>query len=355
MASDVDQYVLDERIATYRSHVARKWIFILVCTLAAIVTFFYSLTVGDFPISFGDTYVTVWDHITGNIQNKTNDYVVFKRMARIIAGLITGAGLAVAGAVMQSTLRNPLADPYTTGVSSGALFGATLSMTAGFSFINGQYSLVINAFIFSLVPMAIILLVARIKSTSPTVMIMAGLSIMFIFNAFTTLMKLWSDPNDLASLYQWQVGTLGMVVWDDIPIMLAVVVIGTVVLQFLSRKMNVLATGDENAKAMGININALRSICLLIISLMCAAIVSFTGLIGFVGIVAPHMVRMFVGADNRYMIPASAVFGAALVVLADLAGRIIFAPVVLQVGVVMAFLGGPVFLWLILRKNSSVW
>ena len=350
---DLDAF--EDRIEKYKKHVARKWAFICICAVAAMLTFFYSLTVGDFAIPFDQTYVTVWNHITGNITNETYDYVVMKRMARILAGLITGAGLAVAGAVMQSILRNPLADPYTTGVSSGAMFGATMAMTMGITLVSGSYSLVANAFVFSLVPMAVILLIARVRSASPTVMIMAGLSVMFIFNAFTTLMKLWSDPNDLASLYQWQVGTLGMAGWSNIPIMLGIVAAGTVVLQFLSRKMNVLSTGDENAKAMGVNISSLRSICLLIISLMCASIVSFTGLIGFVGIVAPHIVRMFVGADNRYMIPASAVFGAALVVLADLGGRTLFAPVVLQVGVVMAFLGGPVFLWLILRKKSNVW
>lgn len=137
--------------------------------------------------------------------------------------------------------------------------------------------------------------------------------------------------------------------------MLAIVVPGIIVMMLLSRQINVLTTGDENATAMGLNVNRIRRILLVIIAMVAAVIVAFTGLIGFVGLIAPHVCRIFVGADNRFMIPASAMFGAMLLVVADLLGRTIIAPSVLQVGVITAFLGGPMFLWLILRKNSRVW
>jgi iron complex transport system permease protein len=134
-----------------------------------------------------------------------------------------------------------------------------------------------------------------------------------------------------------------------------VVVIGIIVIQFLSRQLNVLATGDENAKSLGVNASQLRTICLIVVALIAASIVSFTGMIGFVGLVCPHVVRIIIGADNRYLVPASAAFGIALLLAADLVGRTIIAPTIIQVGVITSFLGGPMFLWLLLRKKSKIW
>jgi iron complex transport system permease protein len=270
-------------------------------------------------------------------------------------GIISGCGLAVAGVVMQSILKNPLADPYTTGVSAGALFGATVAITTQTSYTGGPYTIVMNAFIFSLVPTMVIAGVAKKRNASPTVMIMAGIAVMYIFNAMTTVMKLWSDPNSLADLYRWQVGSLTMATWDDLPIVFAVVIAGVVFTMLISKKLNVMSTGDESAKALGVNVETMRIACLIAVALMSAVIVSFTGLIGFVGLIAPHVARIFIGADNRYLIPASALFGATLMLASDLIGRTIIAPATLQVGVVTAFLGGPLFLWLIINRKNKVW
>jgi iron complex transport system permease protein len=186
-------------------------------------------------------------------------------------------------------------------------------------------------------------------------MIMFGIGLMYIFNAFTTVLMLWSSPEDLAAVYQWQVGSLAKVDWDDIPYMLAVVIPGAIIIQFLSGKLNVLATGDDNAKALGINPHHMRILLLGLTGLISAAVVSFTGIIGFVGLVTPHIVRIFIGADNRYLIPASALFGGMLMVVADLLGRSIIPDATLPVGVVMAFIGGPTFIWLLLRKGNKAW
>ncbi len=356
-ATAIDRTKVDSTLESYHRYVFRKWIFIAACILIAVVVIGVSLTIGDYGIGFFETYEIIIKHLLGTIteEEELKEYIIITlRMPRIVIGLIAGAGLAVAGAVMQSILKNPLADPYTTGVSSGALFGATLAMTMGATLSTGQYPIVINAFVFSLIPMAVILVVSKLKNASPTVMIMAGIAVMYIFNAFTTVLKLWADPNDLATVYQWQVGSLSMAGWPAVPIMLVVTVAGVIMMQLASRKLNVLSTGDENAKAMGINVDRMRIICMSIVAMVSAVIVSFTGLIGFIGILAPHVVRLFIGADNRYLIPASAVFGSMLLILADLIGRTVIAPTVLQVGVITAFLGGPLFLWLIIRKKS-VW
>lgn len=354
-----------EGFSDYRRYIARKWIFMAACVAIVFLVMGVAVTVGSYDISFLDSYGIIWgglerwwDQLLGHevADLTTPEYVVLDlRLPRIVVGIVAGAGLAVAGAVMQSTLMNPLADPYTTGVSSGASFGATVAMTMGISLASGTYSIIVNAFVFSLIPTVMILFVSRVKKASPTTMIMAGIAIMYIFNAMTTVLMLWADPNQLEEVYNWQVGSLSRVTWDGIPVMIAVTLIGIVIVQFLSRKLNVLATGDDSANALGVDANRMRMILLATVSLISAAIVSFTGLIGFVGLVTPHVVRIFIGADNRYLIPASAVAGAALLVCADLVGRVALAPVVLQVGVVMAFLGGPMFLWLMMRRNSNVW
>lgn len=340
----------------YRKYQSRKWVFIAVCMMVTVIVAALAITYGAYDLSIIDVYSIIFDHITGNIQDTDMDYVVVTlRSPRVVVAIIAGVALAIAGVVMQSTLLNPLADPYTTGISSGASFGATMAMTLGLTVASGQYAIVLNAFIFSLIPMFVILGVARLKHASPTTMIMAGIAIMYVFNACTTVMMLWADPNDMDAVYEWQVGSVSKNKWAEIPLMLVVTVIGTVIMQILSRKLNVLATGDDSARSLGMNVDQMRTLNLLVVSLMTAAIVSFTGMIGFVGLVAPHIARLFVGPDNRFLIPASAALGAALLVCADLLGRIVIAPAVLPVGVIMSFIGGPMFLWLMLRKKSRMW
>ena len=340
----------------YSRYIARKWAFIAICATLTFLAVGWGMCVGVTDITIVDAYATLWNHITGHIENVSWDYTIIEyRLPRVCAGLITGAGLAVAGVVMQSVLKNPLADPYTTGVSSGAGFGATLAITLGVSVGAGSLTIVANAFVFSLIPTFIIIAVARFKNSSPTVMIMAGIAVMYVFNAMSTLLKLWSEPEALAALYRWQVGTLGGIDWDSAEIMFAVTLVGCIFSVFLSRELNLLSTGDENARALGIDAGKVRVLCFVVVAMMSAAIVSFTGLIGFVGLVAPHIVRLFIGADNKYLIPASAFFGAALLITSDIIGRTVMMPAVIQVGVITAFLGGPMFLWLILRKDTRVW
>ncbi|MBE6527434.1 MAG: iron ABC transporter permease, partial [Thermoplasmata archaeon] len=204
-----------EIVESYRHYVWKKWLFMGACLVIALIVIGLSLTIGTYPIEFLETYGIIWAHICGNITDPVADEVIFDlRMPRIMAGIIAGAGLAVAGACMQSTLKNPLADPFTTGVSAGASLGATLAIVAGFSI--GGAGIVSNAFVFSLIPTALMVAISRMKSASPTMMIMAGIAVMYLFGAVTTLLKLWSDPDDLKSLYMWEVGSLGLAVWDNI-------------------------------------------------------------------------------------------------------------------------------------------
>ncbi len=347
---------IDDRLNEYQRYTLRKILFIILCVLIMFVSIGVTVTIGAYDIGFWETYEIIWHHLTGDIADATKDYVVVKlRLPSVATAVLAGAGLAICGVAMQSTLKNPLADPYTTGVSSGAGFGASIALALNITLVQGDYNLVVNAFIFALLPTAAIVAVSKFKKASPVTMIMAGIAIMYIFNACTTMVKFWADDETLSSIYRWQVGSCSGTDWSETQIMCIIVVIGIIVIQFLSRKINLLATGDENAKAMGVNAERLRIICLVAVALVSAGIVSFTGLIGFVGLVAPHIVRLFIGADNRYLVPASAAFGAALLVFAYAVSIWLIEPITLQVGVVTSFLGGPLFLWLIVRKKNNVW
>ena len=342
-------------IMTYMRNRRRKYIFVAICLVAIVFVAGYTITIGSVSIGFWEAYETIWNHLTGNIVDTRADYVVWDlRMPRVIGGIFAGLGLAVCGVVMQNTLKNPLADPYTTGVSSGASLGATVTLTV-FGGALGSWYGALGAFIFALIPVAIMIGITKMKDASATTMIMAGIGIMYIFNAVTTMMMMSMNSQTMQAIYNWQVGTLDLLAWEQLPVLAVVVLIGIAISMVISGKLNVLATGDESAKAMGIDADKMRIWCLILVGIVSAAVVAFTGLIGFVGLVAPHITRLFIGSDNKFLIPAAGVFGGMLMIVADAVGRTILFPEVVQVGVIMSFIGGPVFLALLLGTKKKMW
>ncbi len=354
--SDGEDPSEESDLLEYRRSALMKYAFIGACLAAALVTAGFAVSIGEYRITFVDTYVRIWEHITGNVSDTVADGVVWKmRLPRVVGGILAGSALAVCGVSMQSMLKNPLADTYTTGISSGASLGATLAICAGVSIIGGDYAVVINAFLFSLIPMMMILCVSSMRGASVTTIIMAGIAVMYLFNACNTVLKLWATDEALANVYSWSVGSLTGLSWDEVAVMAAFTVPGMIAIQLASRQLNKLSMGDECAKSLGVDVERFRLICLIVTSLMAAAVVCFTGLIGFIGLVCPHVARMFIGSDNKLLIPASAASGAALLLIADVIGRVVIAPNTLQVGVVTAFIGAPMFLYLIIRGKRTGW
>lgn len=354
--SDEDDSSKESDLLEYRRSALMKYAFIGVCLLAAVITAGIAVSIGEYRITFADTYIRIWEHITGNVTNTIADGVVWNmRLPRVIGGILAGSTLAVCGVSMQSMLKNPLADTYTTGISSGASLGATLAICAGVSIIGGDYAVVINAFLFSLIPMMLMLCISSMRGASVTTIIMAGIAVMYLFNACNTVLKLWATDEALANVYSWSVGSLTGLSWNDVTVMAIFTVPGMIAIQLVSRQLNKLSMGDECARSLGVDVEKFRLICLIVTSLMAAAVVCFTGLIGFIGLVCPHVARMFIGSDNKLLIPASAASGAALLLVADVIGRVIIAPNTLQVGVVTAFIGAPMFLYLIIKGKKTGW
>jgi len=345
----------------YHGYVFRKILFIVLCIIAIIVTAAYGCTLGGREISFVDVYKVIFNHIGGATYEQGSsewwdDYIIWEiRLPRIVMAIVAGCGLSIGGIAMQSMLNNPLADPYTTGISSGVCFGAISAMVMGFTYssILGQYGIVTNAFLFGLIPAAAIILLSRFVDASPATMILAGIAISYTFNSFNTLIMITSEAETLKSVYVWQIGTLSRASWNDLPTMLTVTIVGSAFVLLTTRQLNLLMLGEKSAISLGLDAGTYRIVCLAILSVSTAGIISYTGIIGFVGLVSPHIVRMLIGADNRYLAPAAMAFGSALLMVADIIGRIIVQPAELPVGVILSFVGAPIFLYIIMRQKKG--
>jgi len=277
------------------------------------------------------------------------------RLPRIFLGIVAGFGLGIAGCVMQAILRNPLASPYTLGISSGAGFGASLAILAGAGLVGGKYLIIGNAFIFALLVSFIILGLSSRKGATPETMILAGIAMMYLFGAMTTILQYFGEAEAVKEAVFWMVGDLNRASWSVVTIVSVAIALCTPYLMAKSWDLNVMGAGDETAKSLGVNVKRTRVLTMVVSTVMVATIVCFTGTIGFIGLVAPHMTRLAIGGDNRYVLPVSGLLGAVILISADLVARRIMAPVILPVGAVTAFMGAPLFLYLIMRRRREYW
>ena len=340
---------------TYHRTVLKRVIFIAVCTVLCFLVAVYSVTLGPYPMTVHQVLVSIYEFIV-NLPYSYPDVahvVIDLRLPRILGAIVCGFAFAVCGTAMQSMLKNPLADPYTMGISSGAGFGAALAMILGMELIAGG-GVVINAFVFAMVPAVIILFLSKFRRATPTMMILCGTSLMYLFNALTQLFMIVADPEDLSAVYKWMVGTLDNITYGNLAIILAVTAIGSIIIQLLANRLNIMSMGDESARTLGVNVDKERLLILILITIMAATVVSYTGVIGFVGLVSPHVARLIVGSDNKYLVPAAAVFGSLLMIVADIISRTL-TDLILPVGVVTACVGGPIFMLLILRSSKEAW
>ncbi len=298
------------------------------------------------------------EHLLGNPVDPVDDRFIWNvRTPRAIGAVLTGAALSVAGAVMQNDFRNPLADPYTMGISSGAFLGAVLSIVLGISVIPlapAGLRTVSNAFVFSLIPTLLIIAVAKHRRLTPTAMILTGIAVMYLFSSVCQFILVTAPSESLADAYSWRIGSFSDVSWDSLPVMATGTILGVAALWLMSGKLNVMYAGDRSAQTLGEDAGRIRLITLVIASFLTASVVSYTGTIGFIGLVGPHVARIFVGSDNRYLISASAAFGSAFMLLADTVAKV-SGTNGLPVGVISAMVGGPLFIYILIRQRRSAW
>lgn len=290
------------------------------------------------------------------------------RIPRVLAALIAGAGLSAAGLIMQTTLNNPMASPSTLGVSNAAVFGANLSIIAfagGFlstgnnisNYTSGinPYAASLMAFIFSVLSVLLILGLCRLRSFNPGVVVLAGIAIGSVWTAATTVLQFYATDVGLSAAVVWNFGDLGRATYKTDLIMFITVAFGITVFMLLSWRYNALLSGDVAAKSVGVNVELLRFISLLISSVIVAVCVSFLGIIGFVGIICPHITKKIWGQDHHYAIPVSAFMGSLLLLFADTISRSIGNGSALPVGAITSLLGAPFFVAIIfLRRGNDV-
>lgn len=281
------------------------------------------------------------------------------RLPRVVMGLLVGAALAVSGAVMQGIFRNPLADPGLAGVSAGAGLGAAAMIVLGgglalpMAGLFGYAALPAAAFVGGLGTTVILyVLSTRLGRTSIATMLLAGIALGALSGAATGLLVYLADDRQLRDLTFWSMGSLGGATWPKIGTLAVVVAASLSALPFMARGLNALALGEAAAWHMGVSVERLKRMAIVIVAAMTGVSVAVSGGIGFVGIVVPHVLRLAIGPDHRYLLPASALLGAALLVLADAVARTIAAPAELPIGIVTALAGAPFFLWLLLRRRS---
>lgn len=290
-------------------------------------------------------------------DSKINAVVQGVRFPRICTALIAGMGLGVTGCILQAILQNPLASASTLGISQGAGFGAALAIivlgmgsgSAGMSTVS------MLSFLSSMLVSLVILTAARFRGISPETMVLGGVALSAMFTGGTTLMQYFADDVELSTFLFWTFGDLGSPDWSQIRVMGFVVAAALIFFMLRRWDYNALYAGEQTAVSLGMNVGLTRILNLLICTLVAAVIVSYIGIINFIGLVAPHIVRKLVGENYCYLIPGSALMGGILLLLGDLVSRMIISPVILPIGAITSFLGAPLFLYLLFkgkRKNG---
>jgi iron complex transport system permease protein len=279
------------------------------------------------------------------------------RFPRIVMGLMVGASLAVAGAVMQAIFGNPLAEPGVVGVSSGAALGASIAITIGASVLGGP-GVAVFAFLGGLVATLLVYAVARAGGRTEVVtLLLTGIAINAFAQAGIAFVLFIADSASREQIVFWQLGSIAGSLWNQVLIVAVVALFGTLAALFLARRLDLLALGERNARQLGVNVERLRIVAIVLVALLTGAAVAFTGIIAFVGLVVPHIIRMIIGPAHRGLILASAVGGGALLVIADLMTRTLIAGAELPIGMLTSLVGGPFFFYLLWRqrRRSGGW
>ena len=273
------------------------------------------------------------------------------RLPRVLLAGIVGATLSVCGVVFQALLRNPLATPYTLGVSAGGALGALLVIKTGIAMTWLGFSAVqLAAFAGSLLTIGLVYALARAaRRISVFAMILAGVTLGYFFSAMILILHYLADFTETHQMIRWTIGGLDIISYRAILQSLPIVLVGFVALLAMARPLNILSTSEDMAMAKGVNVLSLQRWAFVIASLMTGAVVALSGPIGFVGLIIPHALRMLGGPDHRYLLPSAMLLGGGFLIIADTIARTILAPVDLPVGIITTVLGGPFFLWLLVR------
>ena len=331
-----------------------------VCVLAAaagrVVLMLVAVGIGSVSVPLGDTWRIVLSHLAGREPggDLVYDQIVWDfRVPRVLLAALCGAGLAVAGVVLQSLVDNPLAEPYVLGLVPGASVGAVLVITLGAGVIGGL-SVSFAAFAGALIAGVLVFALGQQHGRlAPTRLVLSGIAVGYVFLALTSYLQLKANPSDLRRVMFWLLGSVAGAQWDQLGLVAAVILASTAALLLTGRRLNAMATGDETATALGVDVRRLRIALLAVAALLTGTVSGVAGGVSFVGLMIPHVVRLAVGVDHRRVLPLSTLVGAGYLVAVDLLSRTVDTPNELPIGIFTAAFGAPFLLWL-MRRNQSL-
>ena len=336
--------------ALYRKNTVKSVGFLIGLSVLLLVAVLLSLCAGSYKTPVMELVKGVFG-ISGD--KKINLIVQNNRLPRILTAVLAGGGLGLAGCVLQAVLRNPLASASTLGVSQGATFGAAFAIVVLGLGSTAGFGISLCAFLGSVAVAVVILGLSKFRQVSPEGIVLAGVAISSMFTGATTLIQYFADEVQLSTLVFWTFGDLGSTGWKDLGGMAAMVAVLCVYCILHRWDYNALLSGEETAVSLGINVKRLTLVGMVLCCLCSSVIVSNVGLISFIGLVAPHIVRMVVGNNHVYLIPGSVLGGATLLLLGDLFARTVISPVILPIGAITSFLGGPLFLYLLFKGGHK--
>lgn len=333
----------------------------IVIIFALLASGLAGLMIGSVSIPAGDAVAVLLHWLSGgwlmtpDWRHAHEIIIVQTRVPRVILAAVVGASLGVSGMVIQAIVRNPLAGPSILGVSSGAATGAVVVMRFGLV-VLGAFTLHIAAFLGGLAALSVVFWIARTGGQmTPTRLVLAGVAMGAVLSALTSLLVLTSpDPQLAARVLFWTLGGFGAAQWKLLPIPVIALAVGLVAMLAQARRLNLLLAGDESAVALGLDVERFRRTMFILTAALTGITVAVSGVIGFVGLIMPHIVRLMVGADHRRALPTVALAGATFTIAADLVARSIIAPLELPVGIVTALVGGPFFIWLLRRDARTL-
>lgn len=351
-------------IKTIRITKKKQSLLLLFLTLLLILctTIIFAVSIGQIDIPFLDTCKIIIHKITGiefsdlHLLNPSYGNIIWLvRLPRVLTACLIGMGLALCGTIMQASVQNSLADPYILGVSSGASLGATFTILVGFGTlpIIGQVGISFGAFVGSLIAIMLVLLFANIGGRlTSTKLVLSGVVIDSMFSAFSSMIIYFANnAQGLQSVTFWMMGSIASATWEKLPLLFAVVFLSILFFITQTRTLNVMLLGDEQATTLGINLAFYRKVYLTIASLITGIMVASCGMIGFVGLIIPHITRAILGSNHKRLLPISIVFGGIFMVQTDLLARSIIPGVEIPVGIITAAIGAPAFLYMLLKKN----
>ncbi len=333
------------------------WLTLALCIILLLCSF-WSLSIGSVKLPMDTIYKTIFNQISSPLsftqsQSVEHDIVWLLRLPRIILAILVGIGLAISGVVMQAIVKNPLADPYILGISSGASFGATLAILLGIGAFLGNNYVGIAAFLGAFAISVGVLFIANIGGRANSVkLLLGGLALSSVCSAFSSFIVYFANDKDgIQNVVFWLMGSLAGAKWEYLTILTPIIFLGTLYLWSQYRMLNLMLLGDDVAITLGTDLHRYRQVYLLVSSMMIGFIVFASGIIGFVGLLIPHMVRMIAGTDHKKLIPLSAVVGAIFLVIADGISRIIIPNAELPIGILISLIGAPVFVYLLVKRT----